>query len=161
MRLVDNIKKRRADKLLERGYALLREARLDEALEVADRLRELRHSGAFEIGAMAHAAKGDLEEAVRVLEEGLEHAPDVWLNWQLLGNYLSDLERFSQAATTYERALACPNVWVDSVRLNQAILAQRRGDPQSALELIEQVDDPELSLQTVSVRDGSARRSLR
>ena len=155
MRLVDNLKKRRAEKLLERGHALLREARLDEALEVSDRLRELRNSGAFEIGAMAHAAKGDLEGAVRVLEEGLEHAPGVWLNWQLLGNYLSDLERFPQAATAYERALACPNAGVASVRLNQAILAQRRGDFEAALGLIELVDDPELSLQAASVHVGA------
>jgi tetratricopeptide (TPR) repeat protein len=161
MRFIDNIKKRRADKLLERGHALLQEVKLDEALEIADRLRELRHSGAFEIGALARAAKGDLQEAVRVLEEGLEKAPDVWLNWQLLGNYLSDLERFPPAVAAYERALACPDVWVASVRLNQAILAQRRGDFEAALGLIEQVGDPELSLQAASVRMGALAGSGR
>jgi len=161
MAIWNNLKKRRADKLLERGYALLGDAKPDEALEIADRLRELRHSGAFEIGALAHAAKGNLEEAVRLLEEGLEKAPGVWLNWQLLGNYLSDLERFPQAATAYERALACPDVWVASVRLNQAILAQRRKDFEGALGLIEQVDDPELALQAASVRMGALAGSGR
>lgn len=152
MRLLDNIKKRRADKLLERGYALLDEAKFDEALEIADQLREQRSSGAFEIGALGHAGKGDLETAVRVLEDGVEKAPAVWLNWQLLGSYLSDLGRFPQAAAAYERALDCPGAWVASVRLNQAILASRQDDLQEALRWLERVDDPELSLQAAAVR---------
>jgi tetratricopeptide (TPR) repeat protein len=142
--LIDGILRWRAGKLLERGRALLRDGEIDEALRVAERLRGMRYSGGFELTALAHAARGRTEEAVRVLEEGVEAAPQAWLNWQLLGNYRSDLGRFAGAEAAYERALACPGVHPSSVRLNQAILAYRQGENPKALGLAALVDDPEL-----------------
>lgn len=144
MGLIDGIRRRRAEKLLERGRGLLRDGEIDEALRMAERLHEMRYSGGFELSALAYAAQGRTEEAVRVLEEGVERAPQAWLNWQLLGNYRSDLGRFADAEAAYERALTCPDVQPSSVRLNQAILAHRQGDPRKALGFAGLVDDPEL-----------------
>ena len=50
------------------------------------------------VGAVAH----DLSP-VTVLRCGVTTASDVWLNWQLLGNYLSDLERYDDAEAAYQR----------------------------------------------------------
>jgi hypothetical protein len=87
-----------------------------------------------------------------VLEEGTKRAPDVWLNWQLLGNYQSDLGQYAEADTAYEHALECPNVWIASVLLNRAILANRTGDYVKALAFTSNVDDAELALRFIPVR---------
>lgn len=144
MGFLDGFRRRRAEKLLERGRALLGDGEIDEALRVAGRLHGMRYSGGFELTALSYAAQGRLDEAVRVLEEGVEKAPKAWLNWQLLGSYRSDLGRFAEAEAAYERALTCPDVQPSSVRLKQAILAYRQGDPRKALGLAGLVDDPEL-----------------
>ncbi|MEL6715618.1 MAG: tetratricopeptide repeat protein [Planctomycetota bacterium] len=60
------------------------------ALAAAEELRALRNTAAFEIGALAHLRAGRADEALQMLEEGVEHGPDVWLLWQLLGNDRSD-----------------------------------------------------------------------
>ena len=77
---------------------------------------------------------------------GLALAPEVWSSWQLLGNTLSDLGRYGEAADAYERAWACPVHDADSLRFNQAVLASRRGEPERVLELAAQVQDAELRL---------------
>jgi tetratricopeptide (TPR) repeat protein len=112
----------------------------------------MQFTAAFEIGALAHGQLGDLEAAVAVLRRGLDIAPTVWINWQLLGNDLSDLERYDEAVSAYERALECPDVRQSSIRLNQAILASRRGLHDQALSYAEQVTEPDLVVRTTSVR---------
>jgi tetratricopeptide (TPR) repeat protein len=112
----------------------------------------MHYSSAFELTALALAGKGEVERAVQVLEDGVTRAPDVWLNWQLLGNYRSDLERYEAADSAYQRALACPNVNRSSVRLNQAILAGRMNKPTDALLLLEEVVDNSLTQSTALVK---------
>lgn len=152
MKLFDGSQRKRAEKLAQKGYDLVEAGEFDQALEVAGELDRLQYSAGFEIAALAHAGKGDLAAAVRVLEEGVEKAPDAWLNWQLLGNYRSDLKLSAEAGRAYGRALECPGVSRSSVRLNQAILAKRTGDHSAALRLAGEVDDPELKLWAASVR---------
>ena len=132
--------------LANQGYEFLDEEEYEKALEVARKLEELHYTAAFEIAALAHDGMGNLDEAVRVLHRGVDVAPDCWPNWQLLGNYLSDLERYEEAEASYEQALQCKKVWEPSIRLNQAILAGRRDQYEKALELLEHVDSPELAL---------------
>jgi tetratricopeptide (TPR) repeat protein len=134
------------DALMNQAYEHLEVEEFEEALEVARKLEELQFTAGFEIAALAHDGLGDLEAAVRVLHRGVEAAPDCWPNWQLLGNYLSDLDRFEEAEAAYEQALECDEVWEDSLRLNQAILAGRQQRYEQALELLDLVDDPELGL---------------
>jgi tetratricopeptide (TPR) repeat protein len=106
----------------------------------------------FDVTAQAHADEGDLEAAIAVLERAVKEAPGSWPNWQLLGNYRSDLGRFDDAEAAYARALECGDAWHDSIRLNQAILASRRGEHERALELCESADDPELASELGDVR---------
>ena len=152
MRLFDGIQQRRVEKLTQKGYELIDEEEFDRALEIAEELERLRNSAAFEIAALAHAGKGDLAAAARTLERGVEIAPDVWLNWQLLGNYRSDLGLIAEAGQAYERALECPGVSRSSIRLNQAILANRTGDHAAALRLAGEVDDPETAIWAAGLR---------
>ena len=144
--------KRKSEKLAEAGYQHLKDGDAEAALKVAAQLEVLGFTATFEIAALAHGQLGDLEAAVDVLRRGLEIVPTVWINWQLLGNYLSDLERYDEAASAYERALECPDVHQSSVRLNQAILASRRGLNDQALSYAEQVTDPDLALRAASAR---------
>lgn len=155
MKIFDGLRRKRTEKLAEKGYGLVEEGKYDQALDVASELDQLQYSAAFEIAALAYAGKEDLPSAVRVLEEGVEKAPDVWLNWQLLGSYRSDLGLFAEAARAYERALECPGVSKSSIRLNQAVLAHRTGDHAAALRLAGEVDDPDLKLWTESLKVGA------
>src|SRR5262245_5741741 len=113
-------RKQESEKLAEAGYQHLKDGDAEAALRVAEELESLLYTATFEIAALAHRQLGDIEAAVALLKRGLEIAPVVWVNWQLLGNYLSDLERFDEAAFAYESALECPGVWRSSVHLNQA-----------------------------------------
>jgi len=94
---------------------------MKKAIKIAGQLEKLRFSSAFEIAAQAYSGLENLEKAVSILERGVNLAPDVWLNWQLLGNYLSDLQRFEDAASAYQNALKCPKAQAGSIQLNQAI----------------------------------------
>ncbi len=84
------------------------------------------------------------------------YAPDAWLNWQLLGNYLSDAGRFDEAA--YRSALACEQVWADSIHLNQAILAERQGDSREALLELRTRMDHDRRVHRGRMRAGVLRR---
>jgi tetratricopeptide (TPR) repeat protein len=136
----------RIEALMNQGYEHLEQEDYEEALEVARQLEELQFTAAFELAALAHDGQGDVEAAVRVLHRGVEAAPDCWPIWQMLGNYLSDLERYEEAEAAFEQALECDDPWTASIRLNQAILARRRELHEKAIELLDEVDDPELKL---------------
>jgi tetratricopeptide (TPR) repeat protein len=147
-----DITRRRSEKLAEEGYQRLDDGEPEAALKVAAELEELRYTAAFEIASLAHAQLGDLAAAVATLRRGVDLAPSVWLNWQLLGNYLSDLEQYEEAASAYETALGCPLVDESSVRFNQAVLASRRGQHVEALSYLGQVTGPELATRALSAR---------
>lgn len=125
------------------GHEHLRAGEYDAALGIAQELRQLRYSASFEIAALAHAGQGRIERAVDELEQGVGLAPDVWLNWSLLGNYRSDLGRYAEAEAAYARALVCPGVDRDVVQLNRAILANRLGEHATSQELLDDVAAPE------------------
>ncbi len=137
---------------MSRGFDLLEEGEYAAAIEIAGKLEVLRHTAAFDIAAQAHAGLGNVEKAVQTLERGVAVAPGCWLNWQLLGNYRSDLERYDEAAAAYERALACGDTWRDSILLNQSILLCRQGEQGQALALLEKATDPSLHLEIVGSR---------
>lgn len=144
--MLGNFKRKRTEKLTAEGFECLNNEEYEKALKIAGKLEELRFSSSFEIAAHAYSGLGDLEKAVSVLERGVKLAPDVWGNWQLLGNYLSDLERFESAASAYRNALKCPNAHISSIQLNQAILANRQNNFDQALQILEKIDDKDLLL---------------
>jgi tetratricopeptide (TPR) repeat protein len=134
---------RRRDKrgtaLFHRALALLEDTQYDDALAVARKLRKLGHSGAYDIEGRAYSALGRDEDAVRVLREGLQRAPGVWINWSLLGTALSNLGRYDEALLAFERALACQGSDPDVCELNRAIVYIRSGDFDAVLRHLDRV----------------------
>lgn len=130
---------KRAARLYSEARDLIDAGRFEAALVFARKLRKISYSGAFEIEGLAYAGLDRHEDAVRVLREGLLHAPDVWLNWHLLGNCLSELGRYDEALAAFDRAAACPDVDLSYVNLNRAIVGNRRGDYSRALDWLSEV----------------------
>lgn len=164
--MLEFLRKRRVEKLWTQAQELLDKADYETVLKIAEQMERDRYSGAFDLAAQAYVGLGRLDEAIQVLERGVRVAPEAWLNWELLGNYYSDDARYDAAAQAYEQALRCPNVREDCIRVNQAILLQRRGESAEALRLVESIDAPDLSVHKASVQArglldaGSAQAAL-
>jgi len=152
MKVFDSLKKKRTLKLWDEAQVLLGEGAYEEVLRIAERLERERYTGAFDLAARAYASMGKRREAIAALERGVAVAPQAWPNWELLGSYRSDEGEFDAAASAYRSALECEAVWVDSVRLNQAILADRRGSFAEALATVELVQDPDLALRKAELK---------
>ncbi|HEY0160866.1 MAG TPA: tetratricopeptide repeat protein [Thermoanaerobaculia bacterium] len=132
--------RRRAHKLYDEGRALIASREYERALAVGRKLRKVQYSGAYEIEGLAYQGLGRLDDAVRVLREGVAQAPGVWLIWSLLGNCLSDLGRFDEALEAYDRAEGCAHVEHALVHLNRAVVATRQEKPLLVLEHLERVE---------------------
>jgi len=148
---------KRAKQLYAAARDLIDEGRFEDALAIARKLRKLSYSGAYEIEGMAYAGLDRHEDAVRVIREGLQYAPNVWLNWHLLGNCLSDLGRFDEAMTAFDRAAACSGADISYVNLNRAVAAVRAGDHASALTWLDGVHSESLRAATISTRISALR----
>lgn len=157
METPDDIKQR-LEALANQAFEHLRAKEFQEALDVAGQLKKLQCFSAFELAALAHKGMGDRDKALGELRRGVEVAPSAFSDWQLLGNSFSELGSFEEAEAAYDQALQCGDVWADSVWLNQAVLAGRRERFDRALELLEQVRDPELRLHAVEHRINILRR---
>lgn len=117
----------------EEALARLNAGDLDGARHLAEELKALRWSGAYEVLALVARAENDLEGAVRVLDEGCALATEAWGLHELRGTLLDALGRHADAMAAYDHALACEGVWAASVRYNRAIARWRYGDPGGAL----------------------------
>lgn len=135
------------DELMAEAFAHLEAGDPESALEIGKRLESMQYSGAYEVQAMAYADMDDMEQAVAVLEAGVAHAPGVWLLWQLLGNYRSDLGRFPAAIEAYEAAGNCaPDEDLVIVDFNHANALARHGDFTSAQTRLDRVlESPHLA----------------
>lgn len=118
--MMDETHKEDAKALMDKAFALLHAGEPKKALEIGRRLEEMCFSGAFEIQALACRDMDEHDEAIRVLQLGTEKVPDVWILWQLLGNCLSDAERYDEALAAYEAGLALPDSDGVSLRFNRA-----------------------------------------
>ncbi len=148
----DEVTRQPSERLYRIGMRHLAAEEWDDALVIAATLEEQRYSGAFELAGLAHTAKGDRDAAISTLQRGVEVAPSAWINWQLLGNYLSDRGDYAAAKTAYDTAIDCPGAWLCSIHLNQAILAARVDKPDEALHFAGLVKDPELSARAEGIR---------
>ncbi len=135
-----------AEQLMKKGYALVADGDFDAAFDVGMRLQQMRHTSAFEIMALSLAGLDRTEEAIVILEEGVTKGPTVWLLWQLLGNYRSDLERYEQSHEAYEVALKCPDANCSSIYFNIATVLVRQGRDSEALTALESVTDASMAL---------------
>lgn len=144
---VDNAKHSLISELADKGFDYLRADDYQAALTVYEELLKLRTTAAFEIGSQAYKGLGDLEKALEVLECGVKEAPDFWFNWLLLGNIRSDNGDYAGAELAYKHALLCQNCEKSPVKLNQAILANKRGFHEQALMLLSEIKDEDLVLE--------------
>ena len=76
-----------------------------------------------------------------MLPEGTDKCPDVWLLWQLLGNYLSDEGQLEEAFEAYQRGLRIDESNMESLNLNYAIALMRSGKATMARERIRPIID--------------------
>lgn len=136
------------------GYSLVDSGRFDSALELAEDLERVGIFSAYEIAAAAHAGNGDLDRAISTLERGIAEDPDYWINWELLGSYRSETGDYHGAEEAYFKGLQCEGAWMDSIYYNHAVAVARSGDACRALEILEEVIDPELDEPAAMVRIG-------
>jgi tetratricopeptide (TPR) repeat protein len=148
-------------RLYDQAMHALEDHRYEDAIEIGTLLKQRNFSGAFEVIALARGGQDDREGAVAELREGVSLAPSVWLLWQLLGNYLSDLERTAEALEAYERALGCPRVHEDAVQLNRAIALHRASRFEEALAAVERIRAGECLQRATVLRLGLLNRLAR
>lgn len=153
---------------MEQAHDYLDAYEYSKAVKVGKKIIELRHTSGFEILGLAYAALNKPKKAIRILEEGVEIAPDVWLLWQLLGNYYSDAQRYDEALVAYERAAKCRYCDVKSLRLNRALVLSRQDRNEEALLILRKnrglrlVDFRTRSLEALLLQEmGKAARALR
>ena len=139
-----------AESLMNSAFELIEEEEYDEAMKIAEKLKEMRHSSNFEIRAIIYRNQGDNQKAITVLEEGVQRAPKVWRLWQLLGNIYSDETCYDKAQHCYQSALKQPNVNESSVYLNSSIAYQRAKQYTAALVAVERMNDKSLALKAAA-----------
>lgn len=119
-------------------HAQALEALAEGDLATAERLggvlRTLGWSGAFEVLALIARERGELVEAVRLLDEGVALAPGAWGLHQLRGNLLDQQKLHDEALLAFDAALACEGAWVSSIRYNRSVARLAWGDVGGALE---------------------------
>ena len=119
--------------LADKGFEYVNSSDYEHALIIAAQLKKSRYTACFEIAALAHAGMEQKEKAVAVLEEGTSVAPDLWINWELLGNYLSDLGRYKEFEVIAEDALQAVDFIItheDDPRIRKArVLETTQGSP--------------------------------
>lgn len=126
------------EQLIEEAERALAELDFRKARRVAAQLLRMRHTAGFEYEARALWEMGDAEGAINTLQQGLQVAPTLWILWEYLGHYLSDLARYPEAIDAFRQGLACEGAPRDSFLLNLAIVYQRMGDDDTALQMLEQ-----------------------
>lgn len=128
----------------------LEEKRFQQARDLGHQLLKMRFSGAFEILAQSFLGEGQPEIALRVLENGVDEAPQVWSLWLQLGNCRSEIGDLIGAVEAYDRARKCPGAERDQIDFNEAYMRLRFGNKERALEgfqrLVEGTKDRKLRL---------------
>ncbi len=132
--------RRDPEQLMETAERALEQGDPRKAVQIAEQLFRMRHTAGFEIKARALWDMGRPEDAIATLQEGVEIAPEVWVLWEYLGRYLSDMERYGDALEAFRNGLACPNAPQDSFLFNLAIVHQRQGEYDTALQMLEQAE---------------------
>jgi len=125
--------------LHDEALAKIEEGDLPGASSIARQLEAIGWSGCFEVEALACRKAGDREGALAALDRGVSLAPELWMLHQLRGNVLDEIGRKDEAIAAYDRALACPDASIASVRFNRAITRLALGDAGGALADAEHV----------------------
>lgn len=117
-----------AQLMYDEAMELLSVGEAKKALKIGQKLEKVRYSGGFEVQALAYNALDMKKEAIKVLNEGTDIVPDLWLLWQLLGNYYSDEGKFKDSFASYEEGLKISNHCKISLNYNYALAFEKSGD---------------------------------
>ena len=120
--------------LADLGKWLLKNHLFQATILVGNILLLIRYSGGFEIKAQAHKMMGNTEKAISILEFGIQKTPQVWVLHKLLGDYMSDSQKYKQAFFAYENALNIPQSDKLLIYYNYAIALERHGKIKEAYE---------------------------
>lgn len=130
-------------RLMDEGFDALRDGRLDDALAVATKLRERRHSSSFEIEARSRWERGEREEAINVLEQGVARVPHASPLWHWLACYRSDVGRYDGALEAFAREAEFEEVSASGNAYNVAVVYERMGRPREGLDMLDRVEAPD------------------
>src|SRR4051794_39294529 len=96
-------------RLIFEGFGALEIGEYERALRAARELREHDHSAAYEMEARARWGLEDYDQAIEVLQRGVEAVPDLFILWDYLASYLSDEGKYEEALQAYYRSRECPD----------------------------------------------------
>lgn len=98
----------KTDILFSKGQRLVRQGRLDDALEVFDAVLALnpRHAGALLHRGLALADKGEYDEAVCSIKGAIDNGPSSFAYYLFLGRAYYDAGRLNEALDSLDRVLS-------------------------------------------------------
>jgi tetratricopeptide (TPR) repeat protein len=96
----------------------------------------------FEVEARARWDRGEREQAIAVLEEGVAKAPGAAPLWHWLGCYRSDLGRFEGALEAFAREAEFELASPGANAYNVAVVYERMARPRDGLVLLDRVERP-------------------
>lgn len=140
------------EQLIREGYAALDDDDLPQAMDLATKLIQLKHSRGFEILALALEKQDRMEEAVDVIRKGVSVVPEAYPLWELLGNLYSKEREYEKAETAYLTALACPGSNSASISYNFAVMLRHSGNPEQALSIATQINNPLLAVRVNTLK---------
>ena len=131
-----------AGALFDDAMELVRRGQCGDALRIARELESCRYTGAWEIEAAALQEEGDTEGAIASLKRGIAIKP-VWRNGHLLGIYLSDAGRYTEALDAFEASLTMHAPQPKMTAYNKAIVLNRADRREGALALLGKLTEDE------------------
>ena len=129
------------EQLMSEAEQALEQLDFRKALRIADRLLRLKHTAGFEYKARALWDMNRPQDAIAALQAGVAVAPQVWTLWEYLGEYLSDTGQHDEALEAFRKGLACDGSPKDSFLYNLALVYQRMGEHENALQLFDQAEE--------------------
>ncbi|MCS7209990.1 MAG: hypothetical protein NZ874_10520, partial [Fimbriimonadales bacterium] len=128
------------EQLIEEAEQALAEREFEKARRIAAQLLRMQHTAGFEYEARALWESRRPNDAIAALKRGLEVAPELWILWEYLGHYLSDMGRHGEALEAFRRGMACAGAPQDSFLCNLAVVYQRMGEHETALQMLQQAE---------------------
>ena len=128
------------EQLMSEAEQALEQLDFRKASQIADQLLRMHHTSGFEYKARALWGLNRTQDAISILQQGVSVAPQVWILWEYLGHYLSDMGRYGEALEAFRNGMACDGAPQDSFLGNLAIVYQRMGEHENALQLFDQAE---------------------
>ncbi len=138
--------------LLDDAYLALDAEESERALELGKKLLEMKQVRGFEVVALALEQQGKYDEAISALQSGVAKAPDAFPLWQLLGNLLSERNKYGEAKTSYERALQCSGADTDAINYDMACMLRNSGQNMEAMQLCDAISNPTWGIKVRTLR---------